>query len=88
MHTSTHKIRYILSNPVKKIVLHNIAVLYTYIVCVLTVGFCSQDGCTALHLAAEEGQVDVVRLLTESQAQVHIQTEVHVILFTTSCYLC
>ena len=37
-----------------------------------------QDGWTALHLAAQEGKVDVVRLLTESQAQVNIQTEVYI----------
>ena len=37
---------------------------------------CSQGGVTALHLAAQEGRVDVVRLLTEAQAQVNIQTEV------------
>ena len=39
---------------------------------------CSQEGATALHLAAQEGRVDVVRLLTEAQAQVNIQDEVHV----------
>ena len=38
--------------------------------------FCPQDGWTALHLAAQEGKVDVVRLLTEAQAQVNIQSEV------------
>ena len=43
----------------------------------LTVCLCPQDGWTALHLAAREGKVDVVRLLTEAQAQVNIQTEVH-----------
>ena len=38
----------------------------------------SQDGWTALHLAAHEGKVDVVRLLlTEAQALVNIQTKVH-----------
>ena len=38
----------------------------------------SQDGWTALHLAAQEGKVDVVRLLlTEAQALVNIQTKVH-----------
>ena len=38
----------------------------------------TQDGWTALHLAAQEGKVDVVRLLlTEAQALVNIQTEVH-----------
>ena len=43
----------------------------------LTVCFCPQDGWTALHLAAQEGKVDVVRLLTEAKAHVNIQTEVH-----------
>ena len=43
----------------------------------LTVCLCPQDGCTALHMAAAKGKVDVVRLLTEAQAQVNIQTEVH-----------
>ena len=38
----------------------------------------SQNGGTALHLAAQEGKVDVVRLLlTEAQALVNIQTKVH-----------
>ena len=49
-----------------------------FIVCL-----CSQNGATALHLAAQEGRVDVVRLLTEAQAQVNIQTEVHVQLCMT-----
>ena len=40
---------------------------------------CSQDGWTALHLAAHEGRVDVVRLLTEAQAQVNIQNEVYIV---------
>ena len=35
-----------------------------------------QEGWTALHLAAQEGKVDVVRLLTEAQALVNIQTQV------------
>ena len=38
---------------------------------------CPQDGCTALHLAAQEGKVDVVRLLIDTEAQVNTQTEVH-----------
>ena len=38
---------------------------------------CPQDGWTALHLAAQEGKVDVVRLLIDAGAQVNIQTEVH-----------
>ena len=39
--------------------------------------FSPQDGWTALHLAAKEGKVDVVRLLTEAKAHVNIQTKVH-----------
>ena len=39
---------------------------------------CPQEGETALHLAAQGGKVDVVRLLTEAQAQVNIQTEVYI----------
>ena len=53
----------------------------TYSVCIavlgeLTVCLCSQDGWTALHMAAHEGRVDVVRLLTEAQAQVNTKDEV------------
>ena len=44
---------------------------------------CPQDGWTALHAAAHAGKVDVVRLLTEAQALVNIQTKVH----TTSCLM-
>ena len=51
--------------------------LYIAVLGELTVCLCPQDGWTALHLAAQEGKVDVVRLLTEAQAQVNIQTEVH-----------
>ena len=51
----------------------------------LTVFLSLQDGCTALHLAAQEGKVDVVRLLTESQAEVNIQTEVQHI--PTLCHI-
>ena len=42
----------------------------------VTVCLCPQDGWTALHAAAHEGKVDVVRLLTEAQALVNIRTEV------------
>ena len=48
-----------------------------YILGKVTVCLCPQGGQTALHMAALEGNVDVVRLLTEAQAQVNIQTEVH-----------
>ena len=51
--------------------------LYTAVLVEVTVCLCPQDGWTALHLAAQEGKVDVVRLLTEAQAQVNIQIEVH-----------
>ena len=36
-----------------------------------------QSGWSALHLAAQEGNVDVVRLLTEAKAHVNTQTEVY-----------
>ena len=38
----------------------------------------TQDGWTALHMAAQEGKVDVVRLLlTEAQTLVNIQNKVY-----------
>ena len=40
--------------------------------------FRSQDGWTALHLAAQEGKVDVVRLLTDAKAHVNMQTKVRI----------
>ena len=44
----------------------------------VTVCLCPiQDGFTALHLAAQEGKIDVVRLLlTESEILVNAQTKV------------
>ena len=42
--------------------------------------FCKQDGWTALHLAAQEGKVDMVRLLTEAGAHLNIQNEVYIAL--------
>ena len=39
--------------------------------------FLSQDGWTALHMAAQEGKSDVARLLTEAKAHVNKQTEVY-----------
>ena len=42
----------------------------------LTVCFYPQDGSTALHIAAYEGKVDVVRILIETKAQVNTQNKV------------
>ena len=36
----------------------------------------SQDGWTALHMASQEGQVDVVRVLIEAHADVRSQDKV------------
>ena len=55
---------------------HHTVWLYTAVLGEVTVCYCPQDGWTALHLAAQEGKVDVVRLLTEAQALVNIQTQV------------
>ena len=41
-----------------------------------------QNGWTALHLAAQQENFDVVQLLTEGGAQVNLQTEVHYIAST------
>ena len=38
---------------------------------------CPQDGWTALHLAAQESKVDVVRLLIDAEAQVNIRNKVY-----------
>ena len=65
-----------LLSDINQIIPHSVT-LYTAVLDEVTVCLCPQDGWTALHLAAEEGKVDVVRLLTEAQAQVNIQTEVH-----------
>ena len=50
--------------------------LYTAVLGEVTVCYCPQDGWTALHLAAHEGKVDVVRLLTEAQALVNTRKKV------------
>ena len=52
--------------------------LYTAVLGEVTVCLCPQDGWTALHKAAQEGKVDVVRLLTEAKAQINIQTIVSI----------
>ena len=67
--------------PTTRNTLHNTSsytvLLYTAVLGELTVCFCPQEGWTALHLAAYEGKVNVVRLLTEAKAHINIQTEVH-----------
>ena len=40
------------------------------------VSVCLQLGSTALHVAAQEGKTDVVRLLIEAKAQINIQRNV------------
>ena len=46
--------------------------------------FCPQDGFSALSVAAQEGKVEVVRILIEAKALVNIQTKVCTSLFLTS----
>ena len=46
-----------------------------------------QDGVTALHLAAQGGKVDVVRLLIDAQAQVNIQSEVAIYIIVSLCHI-
>ena len=61
--------------------------LYIAVLDELTACLYTQDGWTALHLAAQEGKVDVVRLLTEAQVQINIQTEVHTLYTIMSCLM-
>ena len=72
--------------PTTRNTLHNTSsytvLLHIAVLGELTVYFCPQDGGTALHCAAQEGKVDVVRVLTEAKARINIQTEVH-----TLCYV-
>ena len=39
--------------------------------------FCPQSGASALSLAAQEGKVEVVRILIEAKALVNIQKKVY-----------
>ena len=50
--------------------------LYTAVLGEVTVCYCPQNGTTALHMAAQEGKVDVVRILTDAQALVNIRKKV------------
>ena len=50
--------------------------------------FCSQRGWTALHLAAQEGKVDVVKLLTDAKAYVNMQNKVHTLCHVWSNIAC
>ena len=42
-----------------------------------------QNGWAALHLAAQEGRADVVRLLAEAGANINFQTKVYIAIYTT-----
>ena len=57
--------------PQHIIIIHNATILGE-----LTVCLCPQNGFTALHMAAQEGKVDVVRLLIEAKAHINIQVKV------------
>lgn len=50
--------------------------LCTVLLVVLGEFFCLQNGFNALHIAAQEGKVNVVKLLSEAMAHVNIETEV------------
>ena len=56
-------------------------------ICTCNSVLCQQDGATALHLAAQEGTVDVVKLLIDAEAQVNIQAEVHTLYVHVSCWV-
>ena len=56
--------------------LHHIKVIIKKIVNIGWVLYL-QGGWTALHMAAQEGHVDVIRALTDAQTDINIQTEVH-----------
>lgn len=43
-----------------------------------------QDGWTALHMAAQGGNVDVVKLLLKAKAHVNIQAKVHTVHYILS----
>ena len=52
--------------------------------------FCAQGGGTALFAAAQEGKMDVLRLLVKAGAQLNMQTKVKMyitdVLFTSRRY--
>ena len=51
--------------------------IYWYNISVMLECSCLQDGFTALHLAAQKGKFDVVKLLTEAKADVNTQAKVY-----------
>ena len=74
---NTQKEVWLLLPPETHCTTHHTVLLYIAVLGELTVCFYPQDGWTALHMAAQEGKIDVVRLLTEAKAHTNIQTEVH-----------
>ena len=51
--------------------------IHMYIILIISrLLYCPQAGWTALHLAAQEGKVNVMRLLIEAEAQLDIETGV------------
>ena len=50
-----------------------------------------QDGWTALHLAAQGGKIDVIKLLIEAEAYVNMQSKVYtytiIILYIYTLYI-
>ena len=54
--------------------LHN---TFLYSATILTLCLCPQNGFTALHMAAQEGKVDVVRLLIDAEAHIDMQINVY-----------
>ena len=53
----------------------------------LSLCLCVQNGTTALHMAAQEGNVGVVGLLTEAKAQINMQAKVRTSTVTTDLLL-
>ena len=66
--------------------LHVYMAHYMVYILIVSLLFIQLNGQTALHLAAAEGEVDVVRLLIEAEAEVDTQTKVNVYFLCTDMY--